>query len=217
MAKAFPSRNPKYREHKSHQARVTIGRKTFYLGKYGSPESTEAYNRIIALWRSQNCTLLESKPKSSVSNVLLSYWWHAEQHYRTVDCKPTSELATIKTVLRIVRELYGCRAASKFGPLALKAVRERMIDRGWCRKTVNDNVQRVKQLFKWAAANELVPANVYHGLQAVAGLRRGRTRARESEPVRPVSDVLPNGARAHVDWRNCRACGGGADRCVLAH
>jgi hypothetical protein len=103
MAKAFPSRNPKYRKHKSGQARVTIGRKTFYLGKYAA--------------------LRVRKPESSVSNVLLSYWRHAEQHYRTVDCKPTSELATIKTVLRIVRELYGCTAASKFSPLALKAVR----------------------------------------------------------------------------------------------
>jgi integrase len=42
----------------------------------------------------------------------------------------------------------------------------------------------------------MVPASVYHGLQAVEGLRKGRSQARETKPVRPVADdhvraVLP--------------------------
>ena len=31
-----------------------------------------------------------------------------------------------------------------------------------------------KRMFKWGVENELVPPSVYHGLQAVAGLKRGR-------------------------------------------
>lgn len=41
-------------------------------------------------------------------------------------------------------------------------------------------------MFGWAVENELVPPNVYHGLQAVRGSRRGRSTARETEPVGPV-------------------------------
>lgn len=198
MAKEIPSRDPKYRKHKSGQARVTIAGKTYYLGKYGSAASKEAYNRLIALWRSQNCTLPDRGGELSVNDLLLAYWRHAEEHYRKPDGKPTSELGLLRTVLRIVRELYGHTLAANFGPLALRAVREKMIEKGWCRKNVNANIQRVKQLFKWAVAGELVPASVYHGLQAVAGLRKGRTRAAESAPVRPVSDLLLEGARSHV-------------------
>jgi integrase len=51
-------------------------------------------------------------------------------------------------------------------------------------------------MFKWAVENELVPSAVYHGLQAVAGLKKGRTEARETQKIRPVDDehveaVLP--------------------------
>jgi len=37
-------------------------------------------------------------------------------------------------------------------------------------------------------AEELVPPSTFHGLQALAGLRYGRTEARETEPVKPVDD-----------------------------
>ena len=45
--------------------------------------------------------------------------------------------------------------------------------------------------------NNLIPPSVYHGLEAVTGLRRGRSGAKESEPIRPVPEdhikvVLPH-------------------------
>ena len=45
-------------------------------------------------------------------------------------------------------------------------------------------------MFKWAVENELVPVNIWHGLQAVSGLKKGRVDAPESEPVRPVSPAM---------------------------
>jgi hypothetical protein len=42
-------RVPSYREHKpSGQARVIIQGKHFYLGEYGTPESWEMYQRLVA-------------------------------------------------------------------------------------------------------------------------------------------------------------------------
>jgi hypothetical protein len=43
-------------------------------------------------------------------------------------------------------------------------------------------------MFKWAAGNELILFEAYQRLAAVDGLRKGRTEARETAPVPPVSD-----------------------------
>jgi integrase len=71
-----------------------------------------------------------------------------------------------------------------------KAVRQRMIDLDWCRTLINQRISRIKRCFKWAVSEELIPPSVHHGLQTVVGLARGRSDARESEPVQPVADAL---------------------------
>jgi site-specific recombinase XerD len=84
----------------------------------------------------------------------------------------------------------------EFGPLKLKEVRQAMVDRGWCRNVVNQRINMIKRMFRWAASEQLMPASVYHGLQTVEGLKRGRSCARETEAVMPIAErhvraVLP--------------------------
>jgi integrase len=73
-----------------------------------------------------------------------------------------------------------------------------MISLGWYRTNINNHVSRIRVVFRWAVENEMVPAAVHHGLVAVRGLRRGRTTAREPEPVRPVRDELVEAVRPHI-------------------
>jgi integrase len=134
----------------------------------------------------------------SVNEVILAFWKHAEQHYRHADGTPTNEPNDFRLSLRPLKELYGHTPAADFGPLALKAVRERMIEAGLSRGVVNQRVGRVRRLFRWAVENELVPANVLHGLQAVRGLARGRSAARETEPVRPVPVAFVDAVLPHL-------------------
>lgn len=196
---------PAYRLHKqSGQAIVTLpdgvgGRRDILLGPYNSPQSRQDYLRRIAEWEANGRSLPQvvSPADLTVSELILRFWPHVEQHYRHADGSPTCEVNEYRRSLRPVRELYGHTLAREFGPLALKAVRERMIAAGWCRGVVNQRVGRVRRLFKWAVENELVPSAVLHGLQAVRGLARGRSAARETEPVRPVAEwviaaVLPS-------------------------
>lgn len=62
---------------------------------------------------------------------------------------------------------------------------------GLARTTINKLVIRIRLLFRWATEMQLLPASVLHSLAAVQGLRRGRSEARETEPVRPISpDVV---------------------------
>jgi integrase len=64
-----------------------------------------------------------------------------------------------------------------------------MVRIGWRRTSVNKHIGRVKHVFKWATAHELIPPNVHHALATVDGLRRGRSDAPESDPVRPVPEA----------------------------
>jgi integrase len=99
-----------------------------------------------------------------------------------------SELGSFRLALRVLRRLYGETLAWDFGPVALQTVREAMIKEGWSRPYVNRQTGRVKRCFKWAASQELVPPSVFHGLQAVDGLRKRKTGAPETDPVKPVPE-----------------------------
>jgi integrase len=187
---------PKYRRYgPKNLAVVRIDRRDIYLGKYDSPESWEKYGRVLAEWRAHGIAPPApardgAEPGGpSVNEVTLTFWRHAEDYYRHADGTPTGELDNLRLALRPLRELYGGTPARDFGPKALKAVRQAMIDAGLCRRTVNQRIGRIMRLFRFAVENELVPTGVLHGLKAVAGLKSGRSGAKESRTVRPVPDA----------------------------
>ncbi len=190
-------RIPKYRHYKPKNLGVVrIEGLDFYLGEYDSPESWEKYHRLIAEWlggASLNSQAVEptgaSPTSATVNHVLLAYWKHAESYY-VRDGEPTKELEGMRDALRPVRKLYGQTPAADFGPKSLKAVRDHMIDvQDLCRTEINKRMGRIKRVFKWAVSEELIPPSIAHGLSTVKGLVKGRSRARESKPVKPVPDA----------------------------
>jgi len=132
----------------------------------------------------------------TVNELILRFWRHVESHYRHADGTPTAEQDNFRLSLKPLKELYGHSLAANFGPLALKTVRKKMIDAKLTRSLINQRISRVKRLFKWAVAEELVPASVHYGLIAVEGLKAGRTEAKDRPQVQPVAEehieaVLP--------------------------
>lgn len=181
-----PCSIPKLRHHKgSGQALVVIGGKSIYLGKYGTPQAQEQYDRVVAEWLSNGRRVDQHAPELTIAETILAYWNFAQTYYRK-NGETTDELYGIKAAMRPLRRAYASLSVADFGPLKLKSVRQAMIEAGHSRKYINDNVNRIKRLVKWAVENELAPPSVYHGLQAVSGLKRGRTQARETEPIKPV-------------------------------
>jgi integrase len=73
-----------------------------------------------------------------------------------------------------------------------------MIDNGWSRGYINKSIGRVRRCFKWAVENELVRPDMYHGLMAVSGLRKGRSEACEPGPVQPVDDATVQATLPHL-------------------
>lgn len=193
---------PSYRHHKpSDRAVVTLSGKDHYLGPWQSDSSRAEYKRLLAEWMAsaKTATATDSAvpPSLSVAELLTAYLVEADVAY-TKNGEPTSHLHNIKDAILPLRELYATEAIATFSPLKLKAVREVFLKRGLCRSTINKHIGTIKRIFKWGTENELVPAMVFYALQAVSGLRRGRSAARESVPVKPVPEAYVEAVFPHV-------------------
>jgi integrase len=116
-----------------------------------------------------------------------AYLNYARGYYRK-DGKETGEVDAIKAAIKAARQLYGHFPAIEFGPVCLSAVRQTMIDNGMARTTCNAQCGRLRRVYRWAVARELVEPQCLVALSALEPLRRGRCRARETSPVKPVPD-----------------------------
>jgi len=182
---------PKYRKHRaSGQAVVTILGRDHYLGPHGSRVSRDAYDRLIAEFlangRRAPADEVTTAPERTVVEVLAEYWRFCKGYYRK-DGEQTSEVEAMKLVIRDTRVEFAKLPVSKFGPNALKRVRQRWIDRGLTRSGINKNQRRLTRIFRWAVAEELAPPAVIHALSAVPGLQKNRTIAPEAPPILPVN------------------------------
>jgi integrase len=205
------SLKPAYCLHKpSGRAYVTLDGKQVNLGQHDTQESRDRYDMLIAEWIKRGRTPVASEasePTSglTVSQLIAAFWEHCQTYYRLPDGTPTSEVENFRQALRPLRRLYGGTPAGKFGPLALKVVREAMMSPtvetdpstgkrterpGWSRKNLNKQISRIRQLFKWGVEEERIPVTIYQALLAVKDLKAGRSKARETQPVRPVADDI---------------------------
>jgi integrase len=182
-----------YRLHKpSGQAVVTIRGRTHYLGRYGSVDSRREYDRLVAehVARDRDGHAGGRDPGDlTVAELCLRYVEFAKGYY-VKHGKFTSEIDAIRKVVKDLRGLYGHTLAQEFGPLALKALRERWVLEGLVRNGVNRLTRHTKSVFRWAVENELIRPSVWQALAAVKGLAKGRTPAPESTPVRPVAEDI---------------------------
>ncbi len=238
---SYPSR-----PHKG-QARITVrlvdGRRhDLLLGPFGSPESRAEYRRVLAELEASGGRYRVNGTGGpatglTVAELCLLFWRHAEGYYRLADGSPSRELDHFRYAQAALVGLYSDTLASEFGPLRLKAVRQKMIDArrylvrftddsrtwdrwlpesrlrqgagqedGWeakwgedwkpveilrtrkaiSRKVINQRVEHVKRIVKWAVSEELVPPSAYEAIRAVAGLRRGHPGTYEKPRVKPV-------------------------------
>lgn len=180
-------RKPGYLLHKpTGQARVRIDGKDHYLGPYGSPESRERYDDLIAEWFARQGDV--TAYSLTIDDLCLMFMEFAEGYYRRRDGTPTGTVGNIRSALKYPVQLYGTTRVRDFGPRKLKAVRQAMIDDSRCRTNINRLIHWVRRVFRWGVENEHVSPDVYAALAAVPSLKSGRSEAVESESIRPVDE-----------------------------
>jgi integrase len=206
VARLIQGSPPSYRLYKrTGQAVVTIDGYDYYLGRYGTPASRQKYAGLIRAWEQRreeprpNPTPLTPEGRPTVNDLILAYLRYAKDYYKPSADGQRREAGCIADALDVVQGECGRDPADLFGPKKLKQVREKMVERSWCRQYVNHQIARVKRMFAWAVEEELVPGTVYHALRAVAGLKKGKAQVREGRRVRPVSAAAVKAvlAKAH--------------------
>ena len=194
---------PSYLLHKrSGQARVRIDGRDFLLGRYGSDESRIRYGELIAKFgsgvpvdpfaagsnRGTYRGTASDDPGPSIAELIVAFLIHVERHY-VKDGAPTTEQWLIRSAVKPLRALYGLSPASQFGPLALKMVRTKLVESGIVRNSVNASIGRIRRMFRFGVANEIVPVEVLTRLEAVSPLLAGRTEARDLPPRHAVDQA----------------------------
>jgi len=199
MAKSNTSRRvPKYRKqarpNSPADAFVELDGDRIYLGAYGSAESRAEYARLIAEYEANGHRRPVASNELTVVELIARYRRHVDDYYGP----ETKSVDRVRQCMKPVKKLYGDIAAIDFGPKALRAVRQVWIDAGRARRTINQYVQEVRRMFKWAASHELLPASTYQALATLEGLRRGRSKAKETKPVKPVPEAHIEAVKDHL-------------------
>ena len=126
------------------------------------------------------------EPAELLSELIHAYLEHCKTYYRDPSGEVTTEFSNLWDAAQPVRKLYGKLPAVEFGPLALRAVREHMITQGFARTTINARIHRIRRCFRWAVSVEKLPGSIIHELDSVQALGKGRSVAKETDPVKPV-------------------------------
>jgi len=180
-------------------ARVRIGGKAYWLGKCPDGKPTPAQQAEAArLWqqhlvkgnppaRKRQAVVTPAQPVSqsvlTIGELMAQFLAFAEGYYRRQDGTITSSVDEIRMADRSLAA-WAAAPVDSFGPKALKAVQAQEIDRGRPpRATVKRISKTIPRAFKWAAGEELAPATIWHALQAVPPIQKGRTDAPELAPV----------------------------------
>lgn len=125
----------------------------------------------------------------TVKQLAERYAEFAAEYYRKPSGRPTREAENVAAAMAHLVDVAGNAAIDTVSPATMRAVRARMIEAGLARTTINARVNRVRRVFKWAVAEQLVGAQVMVGLQCLEPLKRGRSAAVEPAGIRPVDEA----------------------------
>lgn len=156
------------------------------LGPAGSEKADKAFARLVMDVAAARVTRKPMPGGLLVGELVDRFLSHADGYYRGPTGERTTEYAHFVGATDVLSKVHDTTRVDDFGPVALQQVRDAMIAKGWTRPTVNSQVGRIRRVWKWAAANELVAPEKWVALKSVAGLSRGRSKAPDNPPVEPA-------------------------------
>jgi len=177
------ARVPKYCRHAATgQGVVYIARQEYYLGEYASAESLKLYAQVVERYQAGGAAAVLMLPRGELTVAeLVDQWldWGQTRHQ-------AAELRGMATPIRRLLKLYADLPVSKFGPVALEAVRSAMVADGLTRTGVNKAVHRLRKIWLWGVRRQLIDETLWTALKATTALAKGEEDVRESDPVLPA-------------------------------
>ena len=185
-------------------------RRTVYCGAAGSTAARREVARVIAEWEANDRVIAPPQKRkrrkvqrdddATVAHVVVGFWRSVKGKLTGDEGKLTGYGVSVRTALRELRQHAGDYSASDYGPKLLQETRQRFAASGrFNRTTVNQHIQTIVRAFRWAVAEELVPASVPEALACVAPLKRGDIEGlRDGRKVRPVPDADVDAVLAHL-------------------
>lgn len=176
----------------SGQDRILWNGRSIYLGKHGTPEADANYRRIV-----RNIMEL-GEPEIEPSQVTVKLLADRFLVHTTESFPPGSkEPMAYERAMTLLRDALGNLPADQVTPSKFLAMRD-----SWAKlrsvRTVNKHHNQTLAAFRWGVTVEIVPASVWHALQAVPRLKPGRTQAKPPRAIGPVAWKDVEAIREHV-------------------
>ena len=208
-------RLPMYRHHKARNlAKVRINGREIYLGEYNSPESLRKYDQLVGDFLAGREITTDHGDAMTVEQLAVRYLSWIENRYRE------ATRHVVRSTVKALREEFGRFRCTAFDAPCLIRLQDRLIERKLSRKYVNEVVNQVKRIFRWALVRKYVVADQVLEMTSVENLKRGQSQAQERGPIRPVSNEdiertlahLPNSVADLVRFQRLTACRPGEAR-----
>ncbi len=187
---------PKYSQHKgTGQAYVKLNGKFHYLGKFGTEESRKKYEALIGKYLANGRSIPATIDKTSgitVGQLHATYLEHCREYYQR-DGEPTQEYEAhvyLRNKIAPIADL----PVNSVTPATIDDMRQKWIADGNTRSYINKTVGRIVRMYKWSVAKSLADVATWQRLTAISGLKAGRSKARETEGVKPVADAIIDAA-----------------------
>lgn len=200
MARRPPRKPPREMKHDTttNRAYVRWSGEKFYFGYWGSIEAsqkfTEWYSSIVGDVRQVPSPAINLNVRTCVARYLK----HAKTYY-SKNGIPSQEFRNVSAAMGTLMKTAGRLMVTDFGPRKLTAIQSALSMETigdpprpkYARNSINARIHRIRRCFRWCAGQEIIPAGIVTALDMVPALSIGRSEARESDPVEPVSiDVV---------------------------
>jgi integrase len=126
----------------------------------------------------------------TINRVMLEFLKANRNRYETRGKKKSAQESNFLAVIKVVRLTCGSLPAKEFTGKMLRDCRRAMIAKGWTRRHITKQTNRVRQMFAWGVLEGLVPPDVIHSLKCLPALKPGEDGVRERPKVKPVAEDL---------------------------
>ncbi len=182
--------NPPYRKNKKGEAFVSINRRPYMLGTYGTPESLALYKARILEWGASGRSPMFGRTVTDITlaEIMLGYREHLLKE--VAQKGPTSEANRALNLFKHIPKVYRSFTVNEFKLDQLRAVRHAMIDRKLSRKTINGEIRRILRMFTWATTENYCTVEACATLFQISTLKPGEFGVKELPEIGCVSPKI---------------------------